>query len=458
MTSLIRSVKTRLVDKRSSALRSSLYLSLLGIVGLTCFAKGTIAFKDLAVAHIYGVDGRLDAFLIAYLVPFFLTSLISGSFTASFIPTYVQVKAHGGEGEALDLISGLIYWGTITLLVLTVLLVGVMPLAFPLFQTGFTPAQLALTRGLFLIVLPIVVLTGYRAILSAVLNAEEKYARATLSTSIAPVVTAVFVLALSRPFGIYALAYGTLLGAFVELLILMAGMREKSIACFFRGKRDSRHLKTVLQQLLPMIAGAFLLGSTTMIDQLIAATAGPGSVSALDYGGKIVLLIAGVSATAIGTIVLPYFSRLVVNGDKAGIRHAFTTYGAVILAFTVPMTAAFMWGSEALVRFVFERGAFTAGDTKVVAAIQRYYVLQLPFFVLGNLFVRFISSLKANHLLMWGAVISLVLNIVLDFMLLNWMGIPGIALSTSIVYMISFFYLSFMSLRLYRRLPYHGQG
>jgi putative peptidoglycan lipid II flippase len=47
-----------------------------------------------------------------------------------------------------------------------------------------------------------------------------------------------------------------------------------------------------------------------------------------------------------------------------------------------------------------------------------------------------ISSLQANKVLIWGTVISFVVNITLNYVLMKFMGVAGIALSTSIVYMV----------------------
>jgi len=69
------------------------------------------------------------------------------------------------------------------------------------------------------------------------------------------------------------------------------------------------------------------------------------------------------------------------------------------------------------------------------------YVLQVPFYTLGILFVRLISSIQANYILMWGTVISFILNITLDYLLMRILGVAGIALSTTLVYMTSCVFL-----------------
>ena len=93
--------------------------------------------------------------------------------------------------------------------------------------------------------------------------------------------------------------------------------------------------------------------------------------------------------------------------------------------------------SEPLTGLLFERGQFTAQDTELVAKVQLFYSPQLTFYVLSTLMVRLVSSLKANKILMWVAGISLVTNVVLNYTFMRWIGLPGIALSTSVVYALS---------------------
>ncbi len=85
---------------------------------------------------------------------------------------------------------------------------------------------------------------------------------------------------------------------------------------------------------------------------------------------------------------------------------------------------------------LFERGNFTPKDTDVVASIQSMFLLQIPFYTLTILFVRMISSLQANQVLLWGTAISFLVNVTLNYVLMQPMGVAGIALSTSIVYVI----------------------
>jgi putative peptidoglycan lipid II flippase len=105
--------------------------------------------------------------------------------------------------------------------------------------------------------------------------------------------------------------------------------------------------------------------------------------------------------------------------------------------------------SRPLIRILFQRGAFTSFDTDIVSRVQACYALQIPFYVLSILFVRFISSVRRNDLLMYAAAMNLIVDITMNLVLMRIWGVAGIALSTSIVMFVSLVFLSLCSYRLF---------
>ena len=85
-------------------------------------------------------------------------------------------------------------------------------------------------------------------------------------------------------------------------------------------------LRKVINQYIPVVAGAILMCGTMLVDQSMAAMLGAGSVATLNYGGKVVTLILGIGSVSLSTAVFPHFSRMVAVYDWAGIRHTLKTY------------------------------------------------------------------------------------------------------------------------------------
>jgi putative peptidoglycan lipid II flippase len=264
-----------------------------------------------------------------------------------------------------------------------------------------------------------------------------------------------------KGWGVFSLAVGAVAGSVLEAAILVHALKAQGMRFSFRWKGFDSGVRSVLGQYAPALAGSFLMGSTAVVDQSMAAMLPSGSVAALSYAGRITGLVLAIGATALSTAALPYFSQMVAQSDWNGCRHTLKRYSALILMTMVPLALALMAFSRPLVRLVFQRGAFTSVDTDLVSWVQICYCIQIPFYICGMLFVRFLSSIRRNDVLMYGATISLVLDISLNVILMRKLGIAGIALSTSLVYVAAFLFLGAYSVGLLgrRRFPLpHAEG
>jgi putative peptidoglycan lipid II flippase len=182
---------------------------------------------------------------------------------------------------------------------------------------------------------------------------------------------------------------------------------------------------------------AIVMSSTSVIDNAMASWLDSGAVAALAYGSKIPAFLAAAGMTALGSAVLPHFSRLVALEDHGAIRHTLNTYGRWLLILAVPVTIVFIAASEWIVRMLFERGAFDAEDTRIVTFVQQMYLIQIPFVMVGILGGRLLIAMSKMYLLTIMAVVNLAVVVVGNLVLMQWLGVGGIALATSIMYAVS---------------------
>lgn len=408
-------------------------------VGLmTALVKIAIISKELVVAWRFGTGDALDAFFIAWLVPSFIIVLLPESFNAALIPTYIRVREQEGLEAAQQLLSRVIVWGLGLLAITTILMVATAPLYLPLLARGFSPQKLELTFHLLCTITPVVVLSGIVVIWSAVLNAQERFALAAIAPAMTALVTIAFLLK-NENWGIFALTGGLVGGTLLEMLLLGVALKRQGISLLPTCYRFDPHLRQVVSQYAPIMAGAFLMSSTTLVDQSMAARLSPGSVAALNYGMRVIALPVSLITTALSTAIIPYLSKMVAAQDWKGVRFTMKRYLWLIFLVTVPITGFIYIYSQPIVELLLQRGSFTAQDTYTVAQVQAMYVLQLPFYVAGILVVRLISSMDINQVLIGIAGLNLILNIGLNYLFMQWLGIQGIALSTSCVYVFSFF-------------------
>jgi putative peptidoglycan lipid II flippase len=445
-------VRASLADSTNRKIfRAAFIVGSLGIL-----AKAGIAAKELIVAQSFGRSDSLDAFLIAFLLPSFVMNLLMGALGSALIPVLIDMRRKEGNNESARLLSSLIFLCVFALSATALLLALCAPWFLPWLGSSFSPAKLLLTRQLLYALAPFVVFGGIAVFLSSVLNADEKFALPALVPLFTPLITIIFVVSAGSAWGPWSLAVGTVAGSFVESSILMRILQAHGIKLNLKWSGLDAPLRRVLEQYAPMLAGAFLMGATSVVDQAMAAMLSAGSVSALSYANKITTGFLAISATALGTAALPYFSKMVAESDWQGCAHTLKRYTLLVAAVTIPFTFLLVAFATPLIKALFQRGAFTSADTQLVSHVLICYSLQIPFYVCSMLLVRFLSAMRRNDLLMYAAIVNLVLDIVLNLVLMRRWGIAGIALSTSLVYAASFLFVGICSWWLLSRERFSG--
>lgn len=419
--------------------RRSVY-TFFGISVLTFLAKMAIVGKELVIAGRYGRNDAIDAFLLAFLIPSFIATLLGNALSAAFIPVYLRYKEKEGPGAARQLVAGMagLQIAAAAILALSIWLAG--PFYLPGIASGFGGPKIALSYRLLEVLAPYVFLSGIVAYWSAVLNAEEQFPVVVLSPILSPlVITAGLFLFPSG--GIYVVAYGTLLGIGGEVLVLGTALRRKGFTLLPRWEGWSAPIRTFIRQFVPSVAGAFLMGSTLLVDQAMAAMLPAGSVAALSYGNKVIGFLLTILTTTLATLLTPYFSKKLITAAPDRVWKPLGQLLLVVIPIAFLLSLAISVWAVPLVRLIFYRGAFTLNDVQWVAGVQSWLAWQIPFYISSVILVRFIAAMQQNWIIPYIAAGNVVLNITLNFLLMRRMGVEGIALSTSLVHLCSFLLL-----------------
>jgi putative peptidoglycan lipid II flippase len=169
-----------------------------------------------------------------------------------------------------------------------------------------------------------------------------------------------------------------------------------------------------------------------VVDQGMAAMLPAGSVSALAYGGRFVSVALALLGGSVASAVAPFFSEMVAHGEWKECRKALRTWAWWSVGLGALVAAALASGAHSLVRITFQHGRFGPQDTSVVASVLTMSALQIPFFVCSRVFYRFLIAMRRTDLVFHCGLINLGIDVVLNLIFMHWMGVAGIALSTSV--------------------------
>ena len=119
-------------------------------------------------------------------------------------------------------------------------------------------------------------------------------------------------------FGITAVAAGTTLGYLAALVLQLPYLRRAGF--IFRPSLEFRHpgLKRALGLMFPVMVGTGIGQVYLIIDRILASGLPEGSISALNYASKLILLPQGVLVMALSTAIFPILFCRAAAGDSGG--------------------------------------------------------------------------------------------------------------------------------------------
>src|SRR5690606_16068078 len=174
------------------------------------------------------------------------------------------------------------------------------------------------------------------------------------------------------------------------------------------------------------------------IDQYTAANLGANANATLGYASRLLSLLLGVGAASVGRAALPVLADIQSRGDAERARTTALKWSMLMLlaggGVTVIGWLLAPWG----VAFLFERGAFTAENTVVVAQVLRWGLLQLPFYFGVLVLVQLMGSQHRCRIMAFLAVCNFDVKAAMNFLLAPVMGTEGIMLATSLMYVSPF--------------------
>lgn len=407
--------------------------NLLTVGFITLFLKGLGFFKESVVAASFGLSEVLDTFFIAFLVPGFIMNVFIGAFKSVFIPNYI---AELRTGNSISSFQGTGFLVTICIASLFTLIAF---LFTDVYLENFFPGQTAdyynLIKSHFQYLLPCIIFWGLSSILSGLLNINNEFKLSTFSNIFIPLAIIVCLLLFRPIFGNMVLAIGTLIGTIAAFLYLLITCMWKKIIHIATPDLRNANAKLMFAQVPAKVSSGFLTGMNGVVDQFFAAQLAVGSIAALNYGNKMPAFLRGILVVATTSVLLPYFSKMILANRKRTFNHLFKTLKLIFLIAGIFAVIGILL-SDFLVALFFERKEFTEEDTKLVANVQKIFLIYIPFTIAAMVVVNFLTSINKNTVMAYISFVALVLNIVLDYILIQYYGVFGIALCTTMVIII----------------------
>lgn len=423
-------VATRFRAANWHILRAALYLASAALL----LRVGGIV-NQVIVSASFGAGAAMDAYFVAVAFPLLMIQLLSSAIEAAVVPIYTQLRIHSSKEAASRLFSTLLNCLVLGAIPLTLALLFLRrPLVF-FSAPGLDAARLnqavALTPILYLII-PVSLVTG---LLESVLHAEGEFGWPAYAGLLVPLTTAILTLMGGKTWGIAVLCAGSLLGTALQLLVVCLRVRWAGLRYQPLVEVHNPYLGAILRAAWPVLLGALLVQGGPLVDQVFASTLPAGNISALNYALKLVSVVIGVVFVSSGRALLPYLARLASPGDPEyrAFKETLRFYLWGIGLCTLTLSCTLFWLGHPLVQFLFQRGAFSAADTRNTVTLLTAFAPGLLPMALNFLLTRAFNSLGETRVPLFVALVSIGANALLDALFAHFWQALGIALATSAV-------------------------
>ena len=390
------------------------------------------ALKEMAVAWRYGISETVDAYLFLFNVSQWPVGIVAGVLGAALVPLVAQIRQE--SPQALPLFRSQLL-GQVLVIALVLSLFSWISLPWLVSQPffGFTTEVQTLAFGM---VAPLSATLGLgiiAALLATWMMAGERHLNSLFQGAPALVILASLLLFSEGP---EPLIWGTVAGFTLQVVLLWSPLRA-------RGETDKPSLRFTSPYWKPLLAGAAMLlvgqafmSLVNLIDQFFAPGMGTGALSSLGYSNRMLNLVLGIGATAVGRATLPIFSRSEAETPELTM---YLTLRWSALMFVIGLLVAGVTALLAgdITKLLFERGEFNAQDTARVAAVFQYSMLQVPLYFCSMVTL---SALLAKSKFSYVAAIGVVLfltKLVLANQLAPAMELQGLMIATAGVYAVS---------------------
>ncbi|MDH7913952.1 lipid II flippase MurJ [Winogradskyella sp. SYSU M77433] len=423
----------KLLTRLKSYLKNPVLRSMLIVAIVTFFIKGLAFYKETVIASSFGLSEVLDTFLVAVLIPTFVQSVFLNSLKNLFIPNYIiEIKNGSNKGGFQSLVF---------LMTLIVSLVSILVCYFFMdfflenIYPGHTENYYALVKNQLNIILPSLVLWGFSTVISGLLEVDNKFFVATIHQFFPLIIMLLFLFFLKENLGDKVLAYGTLVGSLSSFLFLLTYAIYSNKLLLSKPAMNTNS-KMMLSQLPPKITSSFLSSMNNFIDQFFAGQLVVGSIAALNYGNRIPAFGVTIVIMALGSVLLPHFSRLVNTDINLAYKYLFKIL-KIVVSTSVIVVIIVIFFSDVIVEIWLERNEFTHDDTIKVSLIQKILLFNVPFYLCTLIMVKFLTSINKNSFMAKISFVNLMINILLNIILIKYYDVYGLALSTSFVLIIS---------------------
>jgi putative peptidoglycan lipid II flippase len=200
----------------------------------------------------------------------------------------------------------------------------------------------------------------------------------------------------------------------------------KILFCF------DENIAKVLKQAVPYFLLLLVSQITLYVERGLASGFGSGSISALNYGYRLSQFPTLVFVAAIGTVTFPLASAAIGEGNVEKLKSTYYKSIKLTMLVSIPMSIFLFLFRKEIIKLLFFRGAFDINSVNVTAQVLMSYSLGILGESLTAIGLKFFLALGNTVIPLSVFFISAIINVLIDYLVLDVIGISALGLGASV--------------------------
>lgn len=414
------------MKNESSLIKSTFIIMIVSVIGR---AVGFI--RDMLIAQGFGAGMYTDAYNIAVTIPETIFTLIGLAISTAFLPMLSKIRAKNGKKEMYDFANNVI-----NILFMVSMLFFVVSSIFSeaivhILADGFSQEALILATRLTRITLLNILFLSINACFTSLLQVNEDFVIPSILGLFFNLPMIVYLL-IFKSYDIVGLTIANVIGNFLRVAVQLPSLFSHGYRFkFFINIKDKR-IHEILILIIPVVIGAGANSLNMIIDKKIASSLSVGSISALDYGQKLIVFINAIITTSIINVVYPIMANMRNNGDENGFIETVKKSIIYLAILLIPITVGILIFGREIVQIVYGRGQFDEYAVKLTSLALVGYGFGVFFTGMRDVLNSTLFSIGKTKITTFNGIVGVVFNILFNIILSKYFGIFGIAIASVI--------------------------
>lgn len=377
----------------------------------------------------YGAGKISDAFIMAHTIPTILFEGVATAFISCYIPIYSSLK-HESPEKIDDYNSNMTSISFLLSVIITLIYYAFRKEINGVYANGFDSASLQLLNSYASVLVWSIPFIGAYAIFRAYLQVNEKKTVSSIG-QVATYTILIIAIIIFYPQDIY-LAWATLAGNILCFILFYAQARQTGYKYRPYLSIKVPYVKTLLLMIFPIFFSTLASELASIVDKYFASRFSDGIVTSLTYGYQLSFAMQGIVSTSLLIVVFPTLAEKAALHDEEGMNIVIYKCLDIVCWMVMPLVAGGIIISHPIISVLFGHGNFSDESVVITASVFSVYLIGVLPMCIKHVGDRICFALKKTNYAMMTTLITVGINVVLDYLMSKVWGYYGLVYATGI--------------------------